>query len=183
MCEELGIAYDIEVAKPHSPQLKAVNPAGKGPVLVDGDLTVIDSAAICLYLADKHSDKGFSAESGTSERAQLDSWIMFAQLDLEGPLWLKLRHAFILPEELRCNLKNNPRLEFAAAVQAMEARLGDREFALGDRFTAADILLGHCGQWARGGKFAVESDTVNAYFDRVLSRPALARAKAFEKTL
>ena len=43
------------------------------------------------------------------------------------------------------------------------------------------MILGHCGQWARGGKFAIESDPVNAYFDRVLSRPALARARERER--
>ena len=51
---------------------------------------------------------------------------------------------------------------------------------MGDRFTAADVLLGHCGQWARGARFEIRSDRVNAYFDRVLARPALARAKAKE---
>lgn len=183
MCQELGIPYEIVKVKPHTPELKALNPAGKGPVLVDGDVTVIDSAAICLYLGDKHADRGMSAKPGTTERAALDSWVMFAQLDLEGPLWLKLRHKLLLPEELRCDLKDNPKREFDAAIEAMEARLGDREFALGGRFTAADVLLGHCGQWARGGKFVVESDSVNAYFDRMLARPALARAKEIEKDI
>ncbi|MDD9911306.1 MAG: glutathione S-transferase family protein [Ahrensia sp.] len=183
MCEELGIAYDIVAAKPHSDALKALNPAGKGPVLVDDDVVVIDSAAICLYLADKHADKGFCAPPGTAERASLDSWMMFAQLDLEGPLWLKLKHKFLLPETLRCDLKDNPKREFDAAIAAMEARLGDGQFALGDQFSAADIILGHCGQWARGGKFQINSDAVNAYFDRVLSRPALSRAHKVEERL
>ncbi|MGI9357431.1 MAG: glutathione S-transferase family protein [Rhizobiaceae bacterium] len=183
MCQELDIPYQIVKAKPHTPELKAYNPAGKGPVLVDGDFTVIDSAAICLYLGDKHPEKGMSARPGTAERAALDSWVMFAQLDLEGPLWLKLKHKFLLPEELRCDLKDNPKREFDAAIATMEARLGDKEFALGDRFTAADVLLGHCGQWARGGKFDVQSGSVNAYFDRVLARPALARAKEIEKDM
>ena len=52
---------------------------------------------------------------------------------------------------------------------------------MGDRFTAADVILGHCGQWARGARFDVASERVNAYFDRVLARPALARAKAREE--
>ena len=65
-------------------------------------------------------------------------------------------------------------------MKALEAKLGDRLFALGDRFTAIDIVLGHCGQWAKSGKFAVTSAKVADYFDRVLSRPALARAIARE---
>ena len=57
-------------------------------------------------------------------------------------------------------------------------RLGDKPFALGDRFSAVDVLLGDMGNWARAGKFPIESERVNAYFDRVLSRPARARAQA-----
>jgi len=70
--------------------------------------------------------------------------------------------------------------EFTREICSLEARLGEHEFAMGDRFTAADVILGHCGQWARNAKFVIESDRVNAYFDRVLARPALARAKARE---
>jgi glutathione S-transferase len=66
-------------------------------------------------------------------------------------------------------------------VSALEAKLGGRDYALGDRFSAVDVILGHCGQWARGGKFAIASDAVSAYFDRVLARPALARAREREK--
>jgi glutathione S-transferase len=51
---------------------------------------------------------------------------------------------------------------------------------MGERFTAADVILGHCGQWARGAKFEIASERVNAYFDRVLARPALTRAKEKE---
>lgn len=183
MCEEIGVGYEIVAAKPHSPQLLALNPSGKGPILVDDDATVIDSAAICMFLADRYGAETFSAPPGSAERGEIDSWLHFAQLDLEGPLWLKLKHTFLLPEERRVDVGQYPREEFALAIKAMEARLGDREFAIGDRFTAADVLLGHCGQWARAGKFSVESATVNAYFDRVLSRPALARAKAREQAI
>ena len=54
----------------------------------------------------------------------------------------------------------------------------DRPFALGDRFSAVDVLLGDIGAWARGGRFRIESERVAAYLDRVLSRPARVRAQA-----
>lgn len=183
MCEEIGLAYDIEKAKPHSAEIRAVNPSGKGPVLVDGDATIIDSAAICSFLADRYAPDRFSAPPGSAERGLIDSWLHFAQLDLEAPLWLKLRHTFLLPEAQRIDLGRFPRTEFAAAVQAFEQRLGDNRFAIGDRFTAADVILGHCGQWARSGKFTIESDRINAYMDRVLGRPAYERALAREASV
>ena len=51
---------------------------------------------------------------------------------------------------------------------------------MGDRFTAVDVIIGHIGSWSRGAKFEITSERVNAYLDRVLARPALARAKARE---
>jgi len=187
MLEELGQAYEIEKASPHSAELKKYNPGGKGPVLVDShsgeDVVIIDSAAICSYLADRHPDAQMSADPGTSERAVIDSWLHFAQCDLEAPLWLKAKHKFILPEALRLDVSNITKFEFDNAVAAMDARLGDNEFAIGSRFTSADVLLGHAGNWARNAKFEINSERVNAYLDRVLARPALAAARKNEAGL
>ena len=183
MLEELGEEYKIVPAKPRSEEILKYNPAGKGPVLVDGDLNVIDSAAICTYLVDKHADKEMSASPGTAERAMMDSWIQFAQCDFEAPLWLKAKHSFILPEDMRLDVRSVTKLEFAKAVEAMEARLGSNQFALGDRFSAADVMLGHTGFWARNAKFDINSDIVNNYLDRVLGRVALTRAREIESQL
>lgn len=179
MLEELGLEYEILKAKQHSETMRRYNPSGKIPALVDHDLVVTDSAAIVAYLADKHADRGMGGAT-PSERAEINSWLFFAQSELEAPLWNKLKHRLLLPEEQRAEVGPWTAAEFAREIAAMEARLGSREFAAGDRFTAADVVLGHCGQWARGAKFLIESVPVNAYFDRVLSRPALARARARE---
>jgi glutathione S-transferase len=108
------------------------------------------------------------------------SWLFFAQSELEAPLWNKLKHRLLLPEDQRAEVGAWTAAEFGREIGTLEKRLGDRDYAMGDRFTAADVLLGHCGQWARGARFEIRSDRVNAYFDRVLARPALARAKAKE---
>jgi glutathione S-transferase len=179
MLEELDQPYEIVKAKQHSETMRRYNPSGKIPALVDGDTVVTDSAAICAYLAEKHADKGMGATTA-AERAELNSWLFFAQAELEAPLWNKLKHRLLLKEELRAEIGPWTAYEFAREIASFERRLGDRPFAMGERFTAADIILGHCGQWARGAKFEIASDTVNAYFDRVLARPALARAKERE---
>ncbi|APH70960.1 glutathione S-transferase family protein [Aquibium oceanicum] len=181
MLEELGEPYEIVKAKQHSETMRRYNPSGKMPALVDGDFVLTDSAAICTYLSKKHAEKGFGPEPGLRGEAEMEAWMQFAQSELEAPLWNKLRHKFILPETYRADVSAATAHDFANEVKALEAKLGGRTYALGDRFSAADVILGHCGQWARGGKFAVESDEVNAYFERVLGRPALARAREREK--
>ena len=146
-------------------------------MLIDGDVVVTDSAAICVYLADKHAEKGMGANPGLAGRAEMDGWMHFAQSEFEAPLWNKLRHRFILPKELRVDVGPAAAYDFAQEVKALDGRLGDRPFALGDRFSAVDVMLGDMGAWARAGKFGIASERVAAYFDRVLSRPARAPAR------
>lgn len=179
MLEELGQPYRIELAKQHTDEMRRYNPSGKMPALVDGDVVVTNSAAICAYLADRHPEKRMGPET-PAERAHLNAWLFFAQSELEAPLWNKLKHRMILPEGERVDVGPWTSAEFAREIRSLEARLGAHQYAMGDRFTAADVILGHCGQWARGAKFAINSAVVNAYFDRVLARPALTRARARE---
>lgn len=178
MLEELGEPYEFVEVKLRSPRAYELNPSGKVPVLIDGDLVITDSAAICVYLADKHADKGMGANPGVAGRAEMDSWMHFAQSEFEAPLWNKLRHRFLLPEDVRVNVGPATAYDFSNEAKALQRRLGDRQFALGDRFSAVDVLLGDMGGWARAGKFSIEADNLNAYFDRVLARPARARSQA-----
>jgi glutathione S-transferase len=178
MLEELGEPYEFVKVGLRSPEMYALNPSGKSPALVDGDVVVTDSAAICIYLADKHPEKGMGAAPGCAGRAEMDSWMHFAQSELEAPLWNKLRHRFILPTDVCVDVGPAAAYDFASEVGTLERRLGEKEFALGNRFSAVDVLLGDMGAWARAGKFRIESEKVNAYFDRVLSRPARVRAQA-----
>ena len=178
MLEELGEPYEFVPVKLHSPEMYALNPSGKAPALVDGDVVVTDSAAICIYLADKHGEREMGARAGIAGRAEMDSWMHFAQSEFEAPLWNKLRHRFLLPQEVRVDVGPAAAHDFANEVRTLERRLDGRAYALGDRFSAVDVMLGDMGAWARAGKFRIESDRVNAYFDRVLARPARARAQA-----
>ncbi len=177
MLEELDEAYEIASAKPYSETAREFNPSGKVPALVDGDFVLTDSAAICVYLGEKHSDKNMGSRN-PQERAQIDSWMQYLQSEFEAPMWNKIRHKFILPEELRLDISPWAAWEFAKEIKTFDRRLGENEFAMGDRFTAVDILAATCANWARAAKFEIPSKTVEDYFDRVLARPAHARSEA-----
>ena len=107
----------------------------------------------------------------------------FAQSELEAPMWNKLKHRLMFPHEVRAEVGPANTYDFKNQVAAFEAKLDGRLYALGERFSAVDVMLGHIGSWARSGKFAVESAPVAAYFERVLSRPALARAREREAAI
>lgn len=181
MLEELGEPYEIVKAKQHTDTMRRYNPTGKMPALVDGDAIVTDSAAICAYLGEKHADKGLGPNPGLAGRAEMMSWMLYAQSEFEAPMWNKLKHRFMLADDLRADVGPWVTYEFANEERGLEAKLAGRPYALGDRFSAVDVILGHCGQWSRSGKFQPKSQVVADYLERVLSRPALARAIAREK--
>ena len=70
------------------------------PVLVDGNLSLPESAAIVLYLADKYREKGL-LPSDIKQRAETYCWMMFAVTELEQPLWRIIKHTLIYPEDKR----------------------------------------------------------------------------------
>jgi glutathione S-transferase len=175
MLEELGESYEVDPCKPHSDTALGMNPSGKVPgLLVDGE-PLLDSIAIVQYLADSHGKLTYPA--GTFERARQDGFTQFCADEIEGPLWVAAKHSFVYPEEMRVpGVKEVCRMEFGRALGILETRLGANAFVMGEEFTVPDLLIGHCASWAKAAKFELPGGRVAEYLDRVLSRPALARA-------
>src|SRR3546814_17045214 len=92
--------WSSDVCSSDLPDFLRLNPAGKLPVLVDGDLVLTESAAIVLYLAEKYGAGGLMPADLT-ERAQAYRWTLFAVTELEQPLWRIARHTFVYPEDTR----------------------------------------------------------------------------------
>ena len=177
MLEELGQPYDIDPIPPREKKLEAINPSLKVPILKDGDDYVIDSVAICQYLADKH--KALTFPAGTIARAHQDSFTQFAVDDVESGLWQASKHTFALPPEYRVeDAKRACIFDFDRAMKALSARLGSKAFVMGDTFTVPDLLLGHCAGWAKAFGWTVPDGNVTDYFARIAARPAYLAAKA-----
>src|SRR5262249_9084767 len=80
--QELGVPFDaitvnLIAGDHHRPEFLAINPAGKIPVLVDGDTIVTESVAIVLYLAEKYAEKGLLPRD-LEQRTQVNRWLLFA---------------------------------------------------------------------------------------------------------
>jgi glutathione S-transferase len=176
MLEELGLDYDIDPADPRSDDILAINPSGKVPALKAGDDIIIDSVAICQYLADRHGQ--FTYPAGSIERARQDSWTFFALDEVDSALWFFAKNTFVLPKELRSKTAREAcRFEFDRALTFLDRRLGDRAYVMGDQFTIPDLILGHCAGWAvNGAKWSIPEGRVADYVSRVRSRPACIRA-------
>lgn len=185
--EEIGVDYDYVLVNlmqgegRQAPYL-AVNPTGKVPALADGDLALAESGAIVTYLAEKFPEAGLiPSQAQAQARAEYFQWAFFALSELEQPLWTLAKHRFALPEARRvAAVLPTAEWEFSRAAKVLAQHLANRQYVAGDRFTAADILTAHTLAWARAYKLPFNSDTLEAYADRQLARPAFAAAKQRE---
>lgn len=176
MLEELGQPYEHRKTGPRSPETLKHNPAGKVPVMLEGDVALTDSVAIMQYLADKHG--AFTHPCGTLARARQDGFTQFINDELDAVLWTAARHSFILPEDRRVpEVKPPLKWEFARSVDELMRRMGDGPFLMGEEMTLPDILAAHCGNWAYAAKFPLENDAFNAYVKRMRDRPAYDRVR------
>ncbi|HTE40619.1 MAG TPA: glutathione S-transferase family protein [Steroidobacteraceae bacterium] len=179
--EEAGADYEYQHVNllkgaARDPSYLQVNPGGKVPALTDGDLTLTESAAICWYVAESYPEATL-LPTNLGERAQIQQWCSFAVTELEQPLWSISKHTFALPEKRRVPaLLDTAAWEFSRAAGVLALGLGARPHIVGDRFSVADILLANTLSWARNRKVTIESVVLNAYADRMLSRPACVRA-------
>lgn len=177
--EELGQEYDLNPALPQSPDVLALNPSGKVPILVEDGETITDSTAIITYLADKH--RQLTAPAGTLARAKQDAVTHMLLDELDAVLWTAARHSFILPEDKRVpEVKDSLKWEFARSLNRLEARM-QGPYLMGEDFTIADIICTHCLNWAYSAKFPLENKALLEYSKRMRSRPAFQKVAASVK--
>ncbi|MGZ2746481.1 glutathione S-transferase family protein [Burkholderia stagnalis] len=159
-----------------------LNPAGKVPVLVDGDLVIPESAAIVLYLADKYPEKALLPVD-LAERAQVYRWVMFAVTELEQPLWRITRHTMLYPPEKRLPADIAlARDDFTAMAAILDTDLEGRRFIVGDTLTIADCVTAYLIDWANELKLIDGFPQLRAYLERLYARPKAPQriAEAFK---
>lgn len=188
MLEELGQPYNYQLVDftkggNRAPEYLAVNPAGKVPALLDGDQPICESGAIVTHLADKFPEAGLIPKPGITARGRHEQWSYFAVCELEQPLWTIGKAKFALPEAQRVPaILPTAAWEFQKALALFSEGLGKQDYILGDRFQAADILLGHTLIWANTFKHPIEQANLQAYMERIVARPALAAARQREQS-
>ncbi|NIE59302.1 MULTISPECIES: glutathione S-transferase family protein [unclassified Burkholderia] len=153
------------------PEFLRLNPAGKVPVLVDGDLVIPESAAIVLYLADKYPEKALLPVD-PALRAEAYRWVMFAVTELEQPLWRITRHSFIYPPEKRSPADIElAREDFRTMATILDKHLEGREFIVGDTLTVADCVTAYLIDWAGECNLIESFPQLRAYLERLYARP------------
>ena len=158
------------------PDYLSINAQGKVPSLMHDNFSITESAAIVNYI--DHLAKESFIPTDSKLRAKYDELNFFILSELEQPLWTTGKHRFVLPEEHRvAEVLPTARWEFNKAVKALGKTIELTEFAIGDSFSFADIMLAQTFNWATRSEMDLP-DAYLAYRDRMYARPAAQQALA-----
>lgn len=182
LLEELGVPYDIvqyrrdAVTNLAPPALKAVHPLGKSPVIVDDTLVLAETGAIVEYLVRKYGDGSLAPAPDIGSRDYVDylHWMHFAEGSAMLPLLLKLYVGRLgaAGEPLWPRIESELHNHFAY----MSTALGDRDWFVGNRFSAADVQLSFVIEAGAMRGPLQEYPNLVRLRDRFESRPAFRRA-------
>lgn len=183
--EEAGMPYemvpvDTRKGDQHQPEFLAINPNAKTPALVDGDVTVFDSNAILLYLAEKSGK--FLPPNTPAARGQMLSWLMFVASGI-GPYSGQAVHFKHVAPEPKDYAVNRYDFEAARHWSIIDAQLAKHKYMLGDAYTLVDMAV---WGWARAVPFVLGADAwdklpnVKRLLDEINARPAAQRAEALK---
>ena len=195
LLEELGLDYEIRRYQrdPKTmlapPELKAVHPLGKSPVITDGRLTLAESGAILQYLVDEYDSAGRLQPKSAADRRRMNYWMHYAEGSAMPPLLMKLVfdriEATPLPIVVRqvargisAKVKESfitPQLELH--LDYMEGELANSAWFAGERFSVADIQMSFPVEaaQARAGLDARRPKLMD-FLARIRARPAYRRA-------
>jgi len=194
LLEELGVEYEVKryERKPKTrlapPELKAVHPLGKSPVIQHGDIVVAETGAIVEYLLETFADPGLKPPAGTPEARRYTYWLHYAEGSAMTPLLLKLIFSvvpqrsplLIRPIAKGISKKVGAQMidpQIASHLGYWEAELNRSEWFAGDRFSAADIMMSFPLEAASSrAPFGDRMPKAAAFLKRIHARPAYQRA-------
>ena len=196
LLEELGVPYEIKRYQRDAktmlapPELRAIHPLGKSPVITDGGLTLAESGAIVEYLADRYGAGTLMPAPGTPARLRCSYWLHYAEGSAMPPLLLKLIFRrietapapfFVKPIARGIAHKVlhgfvDPQLKLQ--LEYLEGEVGAGGWFVGEQLSVADIQLSFPLEAfaARGGLDAAHYPKLSAWLQRIHARPAYQRA-------
>jgi glutathione S-transferase len=177
LLEELGCPYrlhvlDIKGGEQRAPAYLAINPMGKVPAIKHGDAVVTEQAAVYMYAADLYPAAKLAPALDDVRRGPYLRWMVFYGSSFEPALMDRAaQHA-------PASKSTSPYGDYDTMLGTLTGQLEKGTYLLGDTFSAADVLWGIALNWTTRFKLVPELPVIRAYIDRVISRPAVARAKA-----
>lgn len=178
LLEEMGAPYEIVKYQRMTPvplappELKAVHPLGKSPVITEDGKTIAESGAIVEYLIDKYGKGKFKPAEGSDDHWKYVEWMHFAEGSAMLPLLMALYTGML--GDAAAMLKPRVDSEIANHLSYMEEAIKGRDFFVGNELTGADIMLLFVLEAA--GARLEPYPSLMAYRTHMQARPAYQRA-------
>lgn len=180
LLEESGIDYErrtIDIRNPEdkkNPEFLAASPMGKVPAIQDGETRLWDSGAIALHIVDHYPESNLGPRAGDKGRGEFVQWLLFTNSVIEPAMSERMEKYAAKPSSYGWG-------SFAQMIETFEDGLRDKEWIMGDTFTAADCLLGSSAYWLHAFNMYTESELINAYATRCAQRAAFQRAMSWDQ--
>ncbi len=145
MLEEVGEPYELKLLsledeEHKTPEYLAINPMGRVPTLTHGDVVVTETAAICAYLADAFPEKNLNVPVDSPDRGAYYRWLFYSVASAEPSVLWKAGEAKAANDYV-------PYGDVEEVANTLASAVKDREFIVGDHFTAADVMIGTTIMW------------------------------------
>ena len=182
-CAEKGVPYSLVPVMPHTPDVDAIHPFGKIPVMRHGAVTLCESRAICLYI-DRAFDGPPLLPADPAAAARVEQWISIVCTTID-PVWLR---RYVAAHIFPGTADGTPdRAIIDAALPIMEKQFATMERAVattghlaGAAFTLADAyftpILYYMNKFSESSAMLAESAGLKSYLDRQIARPSIAAA-------
>ena len=183
LLEELELPYEVNNMAFHPKDLKsdehrARHPLGRIPVLEDGETSIFESGAIAEYILERHKNGGLKPASDDPNFPEYLQWFHYCEGMVMPPINTIVVHTLLLPPERRDEtVRAQAERLLAKAWVPVEEAIAGRDYLIG-AFSAADTMLGHaCIMSKRLGVITADVyPNLSAYADRLMARPACAKA-------
>jgi glutathione S-transferase len=182
LLEELGAPYELRVlnmqaGEQRQPAFLAVNPLGKVPAILHGDVLVTEQVAIFLYLADLFPGAGLTPGLTDKRRGPYLRWMAFYAACFEPALVDRAMKRDPVPAMM------SPYGDCDTVLATVNAQLRAGPFLLGEQFSAADVLWGSALRWTTMFGMVPETPEITAYIERTTNRPVAVRVREQDAAL
>jgi len=184
LLEELGVPYELALVDrtknaQHSAEYLKLNPNGRIPTLVDGELVLFESAAICLHLVDRHPEAGLAPALGTAERAHFYKWLVYLTNTLQAELMMYFYpERWAEDEAAVAQVKAHAETRVGGMLDLLDRTLAENggPYLLGTQLTAADFYLFMLSRWTRMMHNPARNRAhLGAFLKMMVERPSVRR--------
>jgi glutathione S-transferase len=177
---ELGLEFELNeiefsMAALRTPEYLAVSPLGRVPCLVDGDISLIESGAICQYLCETYDDGRLHRAAGHAERNEWLQWLHYAETVAVHGASLVQQQVFIAPEKRSDVVIKLESRRLEKALEVLDRHLENRDYLLESGFTAVDTAVAYSVHLGYDMHEITGLDNLAAYYARCSERPAFQK--------